>query len=62
MRRSVVVAAFALGGAAPMVPAAVVAQESVPAAAYARAEALLPQHVRKLIPGLSVRPRWIGET
>src|SRR5262245_13016767 len=36
--------------------------EQVPASAYARAEALLPQHVRKLIPGLSVRPRWIGET
>src|SRR6185436_17564173 len=36
--------------------------EPVSASAYARAEALLPQHVRKLIPGLSVRPRWIGET
>ncbi|MDX2060414.1 MAG: DPP IV N-terminal domain-containing protein, partial [Gemmatimonadales bacterium] len=57
MRRLAAVAVVALAGSPP-----VRAQEPVPAAAYARAEALLPQHVRKLIPGLSVRPRWIGET
>ena len=49
-------AALVLASSAPM------AAQQVPATAYARAEALLPQHVRKLIPGLSVRPRWIGET
>ena len=29
---------------------------------YARAEAVIPQHIGKLIYGTSVRPRWIGET
>jgi hypothetical protein len=56
MRYAPAVAAIALASQAPM------AAQTVPAEAYARAEALLPQHVRKLIPGLSVRPRWIGET
>ena len=34
----------------------------VPAAVYARAEAVIPQHIGKLIYGTSVRPQWIGET
>jgi dipeptidyl-peptidase 4 len=34
----------------------------VPAAVYARAEAVIPQHIGRLIYGTSVRPQWIGET
>ena len=34
----------------------------VPAAVYARAEAVIPQHIGKLIYGTSVRPQWIGAT
>ncbi|MGH7025795.1 hypothetical protein [Brevundimonas sp.] len=33
----------------------------ISAAVYARAEAVLPQHVDELIFGLSVRPQWIGD-
>jgi dipeptidyl-peptidase-4 len=36
--------------------------EQLPASTYARAEALIPQHIHKLIHGTSVRPQWIGET
>jgi dipeptidyl-peptidase 4 len=36
--------------------------EQLPVSAYARAEAVVPQNVRKLIFGLSVRPQWIGKT
>lgn len=36
--------------------------EPLPASVYARAEAVIPQHIGKLIYGTSVRPRWIGET
>ena len=36
--------------------------EQLPASVYARAEAVVPQNVRKLIYGLSVRPQWIGKT
>src|SRR5512138_1211359 len=36
--------------------------EQVPASTYARAEAVIPQHIGKLIYGTSVRPKWIGET
>ncbi len=60
MKRLVAVATFALAGSTPL--AAAPMQEPVPPSAYAKAEALLPQHVRKLIPGLSVRPQWIGQT
>jgi hypothetical protein len=38
------------------------ALEQVPDSAYARAEAVVPQHVRELIYGMSVRPQWIGKT
>lgn len=38
------------------------ASEQLPASVYARAEALIPQHIHKLIYGTSVRPQWIGET
>ncbi len=38
------------------------AVEQVPASTYARAEAVVRQHIGKLIYGMSVRPRWIGET
>ena len=36
--------------------------EQLPASAYARAEAVVPQNVRKLIYGISVHPAWIGKT
>jgi hypothetical protein len=36
--------------------------EQLPASTYARAEALIPQHIHKLIHGTSVRPHLIGET
>src|SRR5579862_5056431 len=36
--------------------------EQLPASAYARAEAVVPQNIRKLIYGISVRPEWIGKT
>src|SRR5690349_8022423 len=36
--------------------------EQLPASTYARAEAVIPQHIGKLIYGTSVRPQWIGET
>ena len=70
MRLPAVFAVLVLADCAPRAALPASAQETagprsmlepVPASAYARAEALLPQHVRKLIPGLSVRPRWIGE-
>jgi dipeptidyl aminopeptidase/acylaminoacyl peptidase len=35
--------------------------EQLPASAYARAEAVVPQNVRKLIFGMSVHPHWIGK-
>jgi dipeptidyl-peptidase-4 len=38
------------------------AVEQLPAASYARAEAVLRNHIGKLVYGMSVRPRWIGET
>lgn len=38
------------------------ASEQLPASVYARAEALIPQHIHKLIHGTSVRPQWMGET
>ncbi|WP_406853305.1 DPP IV N-terminal domain-containing protein [Brevundimonas sp. BH3] len=34
---------------------------AVPSSVYARAEAVLPQHINELIFGLSVRPQWIGD-
>ncbi|GAA0397566.1 S9 family peptidase [Brevundimonas terrae] len=37
-------------------------REAVPASVYARAEAVLPQHIDELIFGLSVRPQWIGDS
>jgi len=36
--------------------------EQLPASTYARAEAVIPQHMGKLIYGTSVRPKWIGDT
>src|SRR4029077_18200392 len=36
--------------------------EQLPPSAYARAEAVVPQNVRKLIYGMSVRPQWIGKS
>ncbi len=68
MRRSMFVA-IVLASSAPIGASSASAQDAVtavpaavqvPASAYARAEALLPQHVRKLIYGMSVRPRWIA--
>lgn len=41
--------------------AASTATTTVPASVYARAEAVLPQHIDELIFGLSVRPQWIGD-
>ncbi|WP_447759574.1 DPP IV N-terminal domain-containing protein [Sphingopyxis panaciterrae] len=38
------------------------AVEQVPAAAYAHGDALLRPHIGKLIPGMSVKPQWVGET
>ena len=46
-------------------PAFAAVEAATPAAmspsVYARAEAVLPQHVDELIYGLSVRPQWIGD-
>lgn len=36
--------------------------DQLPASTYVRAEAVIPQHIGRLIYGTSVRPRWIGET
>jgi dipeptidyl aminopeptidase/acylaminoacyl peptidase len=36
--------------------------EQLPAAAYERAEAVLRNHIDELVFGMSVKPRWIGET
>ena len=41
--------------------AASTATTTVPASVYARAEAVLPQHIDELIFGLSVRPQWIED-
>lgn len=52
-------------GTSPLAWAAEAVQtspEPLPAAAYSRAEAVLPQHVDELVFGISVRPQWIGET
>ena len=38
------------------------ASEELAASIYAGAEAVMPQHIGKLIHGTSVRPQWIGET
>ncbi len=54
--------AFALLAAASTRLEAAPAIEQLPASAYARAEAVIPQHMGKLIYGTSVRPQWIGET
>lgn len=54
-------ASLALSQAA-LAQAASPAAEQVPAADYARAEAMIRDNVGKLIPGLSIRPNWIGET
>ena len=50
--------AFATPALAGVEAAAPVA---MPPAVYARAEAVLPQHVDELIYNLSIRPQWIGE-
>ena len=41
--------------------AATTSPTAVPSSVYARAEAVLPQHINELIFGLSVRPQWIGD-
>ncbi|MFK0300540.1 DPP IV N-terminal domain-containing protein [Brevundimonas sp. NPDC090276] len=72
MKRLPALAVLLMSSAAPLTVAPVFATPafaSVEAAApaamspavYARAEAVLPQHVDELIFGLSVRPQWIGD-
>lgn len=41
--------------------AATTSPTAVPSSVYARAEAVLPQHIDELIFGLSVHPQWIGD-
>lgn len=41
--------------------AATTSPAAIPSSVYARAEAVLPQHINELIFGLSVRPQWIGD-
>ena len=55
-----VFAAPAVAGTEATAPARMPAP--MPAAVYARAEAVLPQHVDELIFGFSVRPQWIGDS
>ena len=56
-------AALVLASSGLMIGSPVSAEdEQLPAAVYARAEAVIPQHIGKLIYGTSVRPKWIGET
>jgi len=62
MIRNSAFAAILLASAGWMSPASVFAQEQLPASTYERAEAVLRNHIGKLIYGISVRPRWIGET
>ena len=59
MKLRLALAVLALASAAPW---AAQASGQLPASTYARAEALIPQHIHKLIHGTSVRPQWIGET
>lgn len=72
MKRLSALAVLLMSSAAPLAVAPVFATQAVagteaaaparlPAAVYARAEAVLPQHVDELIFGLSVRPQWIGD-
>ncbi|MNH93750.1 Prolyl tripeptidyl peptidase precursor [compost metagenome] len=75
MKRLPALAVLLMSSAAPLAvaplfatPAVASAEAAAPArpvamspAVYARAEAVLPQHVDALIFGLSVRPQWIGE-
>lgn len=72
MKRLSALAVLLMSSAAPLAVAPVFATPAfagteattparMPAAVYARAEAVLPQHVDQLIFGLSVRPQWIGE-
>ncbi|MET4683548.1 S9 family peptidase [Brevundimonas faecalis] len=73
MKRLSALAVLLMSSAAPLAlgtalvtPTAAIAVEAeagvrLPASVYARAEAVLPQHVDELIFGLSVRPQWIGD-
>lgn len=73
MKRLSALAVLLMSSAAPLAlgtalvtPTAAIAVEAeagvrLPASVYARAEAVLPQHVDELILGLSVRPQWIGD-
>lgn len=72
MKRLSALAVLLMSSAAPLAVAPVFAPPAVagteaaaparmPAAVYARAEAVLPQHVDEMIFGLSVRPQWIGD-
>ncbi|WP_415287892.1 prolyl oligopeptidase family serine peptidase [Brevundimonas sp. S1H14] len=72
MKRLPALAVLLMSSAAPLAVAPVFAtpalagvEAAAPAAmspaVYARAEAVLPQHVDDLIYGLNVRPQWIGE-
>ncbi len=58
MELRLAIALLALASGASAAPTS----EQLPASVYARAEALIPQHIHKLIHGTSVRPQWIGET
>lgn len=73
MKRLSALAVLLMSSAAPLALAPVFATPAVagteaaaparlPATVYARAEAVLPQHVDELIFGLSVRPQWIGDS
>ncbi len=56
---------FLFGGADPLLAqdaGTTPSTEQLPASAYARAEAVVPQNIRKLIYGMSVRPQWIGKS
>jgi len=56
-------AVLVLAGSEELHPSSAAAQDTqLPSSAYARAEAVLPQHIDKLIYGTSVRPQWIGKT
>ena len=72
MKRLPALAVLLMSSAAPLAltpilatPALAGVEVAAPAAmspsVYARAEAVLPQHVDELIFGLSVRPQWIGD-
>lgn len=73
MKRLSALAVLLMSSAAPLAvapvfaaPAFAAVEAATPAAmspsVYARAEAVLPQHVDELIYGLSVRPQWIGDS